>query len=105
MSSTDARHVLADAMGLPPPPPELGFDALGLDVAWRALAEPSREHAAAAMADERLLRTCAAGTLSILLLWIVVVLYRARSRYRGTDSTPVPLDYRAQQKLAAGKRE
>lgn len=103
MSITDPRHVLADAMGLPPPEPALGFDAFGFDVAWRALREPTLGNVALAVTDERLWRVAAGAITLVLLLWSVLVIARARARFLGSHAVPVPLDYKAQRKFAAAK--
>ena len=81
MSATDARRVLADAMGLPPPPVDLSLpETLGLDVVWRALAEPSVEHTVDALSDARLWRGAALLALVILVPWIALMLYRATAQ-------------------------
>lgn len=97
----DARHVLAQAMGRAAPPlARPTAEQFGISLLTQLLEEPSLENAHLALSSVAVWRTLALLAALILLPWIARLLYRARLRYLGFQSAPVPLDYKAQRKLA-----
>lgn len=96
MSVSDARHVLAQAMGRAPPPavPSTA-EQFGVPLLWQLAAEPSLENAQLALADVRVWRALALLALLLLVPCIARLVYRARLRYLGDQVAPVPLDYKA----------
>lgn len=101
MSVSDARHVLAQAMGRAPPPivPSTA-EQFGVPLLWQLVEEPSLENAQLAFGDVRVWRALALLVLLVLLPCIVQLVYKARLRHLGGRVAPVPLDYKALRKRA-----
>lgn len=101
MSTTDARHVLAQAMGRDPPPviPSIA-EQFGMPALQQLVADPSIDNVQHALLDIHVWRSLALLVLLLIVPWIASSLYRARMRFIGVRSTTAPLDYKAQRKLA-----
>lgn len=99
----DARHVLAQAMGRAAPPAARPVaEEFGMPLLTQLLSEPSLENAQLALSSVAVWRALALLAALIMLPWIAHLLFHARRRYLGFQSAPVPLDYKAQRKLAKG---
>lgn len=105
-AATDARHVLAQAMGRAPPPvlPTVA-EEFGIPLLEEFAAKPSVDTAIAALSDVRVWRSVALLALLMLVPWLAHLLYRARQRFVGSHRAAIPIDYKQVRKIARGSEQ